>query len=89
MLPQLGDVMDWMTAFSVVTAGMAWWHPSDPKGDEVFDEATDALIEGVCDADDVGKTEEETWNNRRDQTSIEQIEKWREEQEYRRNRNRN
>lgn len=83
------ELADWSLKLAVVTGAFAWWHASDPKGDEKWSEATDELIEGVMDSDRVGKIEDATWNNLRDQVSIEQIEKWREEQEFRKNKDRN
>lgn len=84
-----GELVGWSFKLATVAGAMAWWHASDPKGDKEWIELTDELIEGAMDSDMVGKIKDATWNNLRDQVSIEQIEKWREEQEFRKSENRN
>lgn len=88
-----GEFFKFQGALSILTSvsaiGMAWYHHSSPEGDEVISKATDELIEGLSDADKVGKIKDETWNDIRDQVSIEQVEKWREDQEFLKNKRRN
>lgn len=92
MLPQYNaqfDLLHLANAFTILTLGFAWWRRGSPEEDQVVSQAATELIEGVSDADRVGKIQNETEINLRDQVTVEEIEDWARDRDLRGWRNRN
>jgi hypothetical protein len=75
---------EFMTALSVVTGAMSWWRKGSENDDKVYVQAADLILDSISDADKVNKIKDNTWNDLRDQLSIEEAEEMHEERELRR-----
>lgn len=86
MTPEINIYADFMRllgATAILSNAMAWWGRGDPKEDEIVIESIDTLIEGLSDANKIGKIEEKTGRNMRDQWTVEQVVDWEEEKRLR------
>lgn len=59
-------------ALSVLSGAMAWWRRGSREEDAVFADAADTVLDGLSDADTVGKIGCVTERNLRDQLTVEE-----------------
>lgn len=52
---------------------MGWLRKGSKEEDEVYSEAAETIVKGVCDADMVNKIELHTGRNIRDQTTVDEV----------------
>lgn len=77
------EVAQFATALAVTTGAMAWFRRGSAEEDKVVSEANDLILESLSDADKVAKIKDETWNDLRDQISVEQVQELHEERNLR------
>lgn len=63
--------------------GNKWWRKGSPEEDQAVAHAAHELIEGVVDADAVGKIKGNLGVNLRDQVTVEEIEDWNQDRRLR------
>jgi hypothetical protein len=78
---------EWEEAFKLIgllgAVGMAWWRKGSEEEDKVVSEAAKELLEGISNADVVGKIQAETDLNLRDQITVEEAENWAKDRDLR------
>lgn len=86
MTPQFdafGELIKFAGAFSFVIGTAAWLRKGSPEEDKVVSESLDILLDGLSDANNVGKIERATGVNIRDQVTTDQAKDWDRERELR------
>lgn len=82
-LETLHDLFRFTGALSILASASAWWRKGSSDEDDLVKAAADTVLNALSDADTVGKIDDATGRNVRDQVSVEEAEALNQERELR------
>lgn len=82
-LEALHRLFEFAGALSILASASAWWRKGSSDEDDLVKAAADTVLSALSDADTVGKIDDATGRNVREQMSIEEAEALNQERELR------